>query len=364
MKRGFCILLAVAMVCMTGFIAFGYAALTDTLTLTGTANVKPKPYKGVYITNVEVVSTQNASYANNSYELPTNHITTGDATRSGGSVTYKITVYNNTDVTYWYIGPKLVTSYNQNSLVGANNGITVTTKDHLSDTSQTFNSDDWVPAQTTRDFYVTYTYGSNAQNACSTMINFYFDIRMDAVHDEFLAVLNCVKDPNSYSTLKAALEQVYASTGGMTVTTESHPTLFASMFEDLMVNIDGEERQASIVIRRENLDKDTTTGDDYNGGKANGCEYTLYITTEPLTPGTTPTVYAISYSEGAYRMGDDWYQVGELYEGTAPVLADGTIDYKNWKATYKTYEMADGIEYIVGSTTGGDQYDIMYTMEQ
>ena len=126
MKRGFCILLAVAMVCMTGFIAFGYAALTDTLTLTGTANVKPKPYKGVYITNVEVVSTQNASYANNSYELPTNHITTGDATRSGGSVTYKITVYNNTDVTYWYIGPKLVTSYNQNSLVGANNGITVT----------------------------------------------------------------------------------------------------------------------------------------------------------------------------------------------------------------------------------------------
>ena len=53
MKRGFCILLAVAMVCMTGFIAFGYAALTDTLTLTGTANVKPKPYKGVYITNVD-----------------------------------------------------------------------------------------------------------------------------------------------------------------------------------------------------------------------------------------------------------------------------------------------------------------------
>ena len=69
------------------------------------------------------------------------------------------------------------------------------------------------------------------------------------------------------------------------------------------------------------------------------------------------------YEAGADGMGDDWYQVGELYEGTAPILSDGTIDYKNWIATHKNYEIADGIAYLVGAPNG-DQYDIMKTMEQ
>ena len=109
------------------------------------------------------------------------------------------------------------------------------------------------------------------------------------------------------------------------------------------------------------MDKDATTGD--NGTGNTGCEYTLYITVEPLTPGTRPTVYAIAYSCGADAMGDDWYQVGELYEGTAPILSDGSIDYKNWIATHKNYEISDGIYYLVGAPNG-DQYDIMKTMEQ
>lgn len=363
MKRAYSIILAVALLCMTGFIAIGYAALTDNLSLTGQANVEGKPFKGVYIKSVELVSATNVINSENDFILPTNHVTTADASRSGGSVTYKITVHNNTDVTYWYIGPRCTNDY-QNSLVGTNGGISITTKDRLTDNYQSFNSEDWVPPQTERDFYVTYTYGSNAQNECRTMVNFHFDIRMDAVHDEFLAVLNNTKSPNSYEQLKAVFEQVYTSTGGVSISTESHPEVFASLFEDLMVNIDGVERQASVVIRRENMDNDTTTGDNYNGGRKNGSEYTLYITVEPLTPGTRPTVYAIAYSEGAKAMGDDWYQVGELYEGTAPVRADGTIDYANWIATFKTYEMADGITYNVGQVGGGDQYDIMNKMEQ
>ena len=364
MKKRYTILATVVLLCMTCFLAVGYAALSDNLSLSGDIQSEGKPYRGVYITEVSIESTSNASSLQNTFQLPTNHITTVDATGSGGSITYKITVFNNTDVTYWYIGTRLTTDYNQNSLVGSsNNGIKVVTKDHFRDTSQTFNSEDWIPAQTSRDFYVTYTYGMNAQNACATMINFHFDIKMDAVHDEFLAVLNNDKSTDSYEQLKAVFEQVYASTGAVSISTESHPQVFASLFDDLMVNIDGVEKKASVVIRRENLDDDKTTGDNYNGGQKNGCEYTLYITVEPLTPGSKPTVYAISYSEGANKMGDDWYQVGELYEGTAPVKADGSIDYANWTATHKTYEIADGITYLVGAPNG-DQYDIMKTMEQ
>ena len=49
MKRIYGILMSVAVVFMAFFISFGYAALTDNLSLTGTVNVEGKPYKGVYI---------------------------------------------------------------------------------------------------------------------------------------------------------------------------------------------------------------------------------------------------------------------------------------------------------------------------
>ena len=348
---------------MTYFITVGYAALTDHLSITGTAEVEGKPYQGVYIKSVHMISATNAIYSENDFILPTNHVTTVDASHSGGYVTYEITVHNNTDVTYWYTGPQWSNDYGQNALIGAGGGITITTRDHLSDTYSSFNTEDWVPPQTERVFYVTYTYGANALNPCSTMVNFRFDIHMDAVHDEFLSVLNNIKAPDSYGQLKEVFEQQYAANGSVSISTESHPEVFAGLFEDLMVNIDGVEKQASVVIRRENLDKDGTTGDNYNGGGPGGCEYTLYITVEPLTPGTRPTVYAIAYSEGANGMGDGWYQVGELYEGTAPIRSNGSIDYANWVATEKTYEIADGIEYKVAAPNG-DQYDIMKTMEQ
>ena len=357
------VILTILIVLTTVFICLGYAAISDNLLLSGSAEVEGKPYRGVYIKAVSLVSATNITSNKDEYILPTNHDTEVKVNRSGGSITYKITVHNNTDVTYWYIGQRFSDDYGQNSLLGANNGITVTTKDHQNDSSQTFNSNDWIPAQTERDFYVTYTYGSNAPSISSTLINFLFDIRMDAVHDEFLSVLNNIKAPDSYEQLAAVLNSEYAKDKSMSISTESHPDLFASMFEDLMVNIDGVERQASVVIRRENLDNDVTSGDNYSNNGPKGNEYTLYITVEPLTPGATVTVYAIAYSKGAEGMGSDWYQVGELYEGTAKIGSNGEIDYTTWIATHKNYVMADGISYLVGAPNG-DQYDIMKTMEQ
>lgn len=362
-KRMHGVILASAVLLMTLFIGFGYAALTDNLTVAGSADVEGKPYRGVYIKSVGLVSATNVISTNNGFILPTNHETAVDVRRSGGSITYRITVHNNTDVTYWYIGPRCTNDYGQNAQIAVSNGIQITTKDQPDDPYQSFNSEDWVPPQTERDFYVTYTYGSNAQGVQSTLVNFHFDIRMDAVHDEFLAVLNNTKSQNSYEQLASVFDAQYTSNGSVSISTESHPEVFSALFDDLMVNIDGVDRQAHVVIRRENLDNDTTTGDAYSSGNPRGCEYTLYITVESLTPGTAPTVYAIAYSEGADGMGNQWYQVGELYEGTATVKANGEIDYTTWIAKHKNYEMADGINYLVGAPNG-DQYDIMKTMEQ
>ena len=320
-------------------------------------------YKGVCITSVEVVSTSGASVTDSDFAIPAVHKSTVKPNRNGGSVTYKIKLYNNTDVNYWYIEYDHPTELGQNALVNASQGITITMKDHLSDTAATFDSNDWIPPQTERDVYVTYTYGANAQASCTTSISFRFNVKIDSVQDEFLAILNGTVSKDPYLTLVEIFNSLYAASGKTAISTASHPKVFEDLFGDLKVNIDGEEKTAAVVIRRDNLDNDTVSGDDYSGSGPKGCEYTLYITVESPSPGESATVYAISYSNSASGMGDNWDQVGELYEGTAPVNQDGSIDYENWRASHKVYEIADGISYTVGAPNG-DQYDIMNTMEQ
>jgi len=142
MKRINNTVIAVVLLFMTCCISFGYAALADNLSITGLVQVEGKPYKGVYITSVELVNSSNLSSAENSFVLPTNHVIETNYVRANSFATYKITVFNNTDVTHWYIGPKWDNVYNQNSSIGAYGGITIVTKDQLNDTSLTFNSDD------------------------------------------------------------------------------------------------------------------------------------------------------------------------------------------------------------------------------
>ena len=346
---------------MTALLSIGYSAVADNLHLSGSASVTPAPYKGVYIKSVERVTTNYATSVVNDYTMPTNHQTSVYPNGNGGTVTYKITVYNNTELTYWYAGERYESTYEQNALIG--NGVNIVTKDHQNDTGETFNNDDWIPPETEREFYAVYTYTNKSSTPVSLMVNFHFDLRIDYVHDEFLAVLNNVISPTSYDSLAAVLDSEYKKNGSLSISSTTHPDEFTSFFGDLTVDIDGTMKKATVTIRRENLDKNTTTGDNYQGGGPSGCEYTLYITVENPTPGAVVTVYAIAYSEGADAMGDDWYQVGELYEGTAKINADGSINYSTWVAKAKSYEIADGIVYNVG-LANGDQYDIMKTMEQ
>ena len=358
-----CLALALSVPSILAMWHYASSSVPPTQATLSTHVFEYKEFKGVYIKAVTKVSEASASVQDNGKSIPAVHTTTVTPGGSGGSVTYRVLLHNNTDVTYWYVGTSIDKTVGQNALIGEAGGITVTTKDRQSDSSATFDRQDWLPPKTEREIYVTYTYGANAQRSCQTKIEFKFDIKMDAVHDEFLAVLNDKTLNSKYDWLAGIFDSQYAENGKVSISTETHPEVFAQLFDDLTVNIDGQEKKASVTIRRENLDGDASSGDAYSGSGPSGCEYTLYITVESLTPGTKPTVYAIAYSEGAAGMGENWYQVGELYEGTAPVKADGSIDYENWKAVHKSYEIADGIEYLVGAPNG-DQYDIMNTMEQ
>ena len=93
-----------------------------------------------------MVTSSNAKAGDYSFFEPTNVIAAFSRTSRwrSGSVTYKITVLNNTNYKYTYAGIDYVrnaSGYNGNSYIS--NGITITTKDNQNDSSATFNTNDF-----------------------------------------------------------------------------------------------------------------------------------------------------------------------------------------------------------------------------
>ena len=354
-------------------LVIGYAAVCENLSITGSASYENEQFEGVYISDASILSQTSVSNVSFEYKTPTNfQVTVGSAT-SGGKVTFKITVHNNTDVTYWYAGDKYLAEYASNSLIGSSTGITIVTKDQPNDSAESFNTEDWIPPQTYRDFYVTYSFGSSARGTTTTLVNYAFEIRIDAVHDQFLAALNDKILGGGYSQLTEAFDGKYINNGGTIISNiGSEEAVFDSLFgNDLKINIDGEEKPVTVMVRRENVDKKTATGDTYPGSNApTGCEYTLYITVDDLDKASgRVTVYAITYTCGA---DGKWYQIGELYEGTCEMSNkdydpstpeyEASFDLYNWVATQKTYNVTENISYKVGYPQGTD-YDKLFKLE-
>lgn len=356
----------------TIFISIGYAALTDNFWIEGQVSVTPKPYQGVYIYNAKVILNNNVKDASFDYTKPTNFKNKLTPNQNGATITYEITVHNNTDMTYWYLGTKYLEDYGSNSLIGATNGVFITTKDTNELNSTLFDTSDWVPAQTFRTFYVTYRFGSNVQKQIEMLINFEFGLHMESVQDEFLKILNDKVSDNGYKYLEKAFSDKYKENGSQTIANIGDETeLFDTMLgRNLTVNIDGEEKPVTIMINRKDVDGDENSGDSYVGnGAPSGCEYTIYLTVEDLkNPGGQVTVYAVSYTCGPDGM---FYQIGELYEGHCTVedydktdtVYNGAFNLDGWKATAKEYSVTDLITYKVGYEQGTN-FDKMNTIEE
>lgn len=364
--------LSVLLLLLSLFLTVGYAALTDNPMISGDATVEARPFVGVYIFEVAVYSRSNGVTDSFAFYKPTAFTQTVSTTRVGVSITYKITFHNNSDVTYWYIGRDFMSEVDSNSLIGQTNGITITTKDHPEDTYETFNEGDWIPPHTYRDVYVTYTYGSNATGGKTTLVNFLFGLHMDSIHDKFLVALNDSTPGGGYDIISEAFDEQYRETGSRVISNVGEEKeMFDRLFgENLTITVDDQEVPVTVMVRRENVDA-RDTGDDYIGGS--GCEYSVYITVDPLdSPTGEALVYVVSYSNGGVGgSGDSWYQLGQLYEGTAKRVdydstepgVQGAFDPYSWVATPNRYEAADDISYLVGQEQG-DQYDKLKTLEQ
>jgi hypothetical protein len=357
------IIFAITLLFSSLFVGLGYAALTQELSIGGTIDSEPPKKVGFYISNVEVSSSSNTQILDHKIFSPT-ILSTEFNINNGGSITFKVTVTNDTNLTYWYDELQYIPDNEDNSYI-QDSVITIITKDKENETTLTFDSHDWVPALSSRDYYVTYTSNRTLSNI-KLSVNFHFENRLDFVHDEFSELLN---NPTSYEILSNAFNENYAETGSTVLgNVGDDKALFDQLFgENLTLNVDGVEKPVTIMIQREDVNN-SNSGDNYEPSGPKGCEYTIYITTDNVdVPGSKPTVYAITYTQNDQG---EWHQIAQLYEGTAlsedydltNSTYDGAFDVDTWRATAKVYELAPGIDYNVGYQNG-DQYDIIKTLE-
>ena len=379
------VVLCAALSLMFGFMCFGYAELTDTLTIKGSAEIEIP--SGLFITNIVEKSSSRLDVKTASYAP---YSTTVDCSLSksennrAGSVTYEITVLNNTTREYAYRN-----LYYQTSASGYNNGsISTSNSDNKIGVVTNFPNGKIVAPGEYLTFEVTYTLGSSSyyfpsRNTYKTLINYQFGINVDSeaeavnvVHEKFLDILNTT---STYNTLVDVLDNKfdgsqewtsnYVGNVGSATSDDSMAvnTLFAGQ---LQLVINGQTKPATVLIKHENLDNNRNTGDDYvatntsNGGvfRGYGCEMTLYLTTDDLNePYGYAPVYVSVFTCDRDANGNivsDWYLIGETYLGSANIVGykgenggTGSFVTDNWKSDAGRYEVTENYSYYVAKDT-------------
>lgn len=359
------------------FVGIGYAAISNTISVLGTADVEIP--SGLFITDIKIKSSGNLDYQTVSY---LDYTTTVNAKiskqnrNSTGNVVYEITVLNNTAYEYAYRGLYYTTSYGNNSYVATSNsssrlGVVVN-----------FPNGRIVKPGERLTFTATYTIGRSVSNSLNldTLLNYQFGINVDSidkaadiVHEKFLNILNTT---STYQQLVDALDDKfdgnqewtsnYIGNVGNAVDNDmmTVETLFAGQLT-MMVN--GQAQKAWVIIKHENLDENIKTGDDYTlnynqYGEVThqGCEMTLYMTTDSLSQanGWAP-VYATVFTCDRDDDGNiisKWYKVGDTYSGQANIVGyrgesggTGSFVTDNWKSYSSTYSVADNYSYSISA---------------
>lgn len=349
------------------FSCVGYAAVSGNLSISGSASVDltPELTEGVHITNAELTSGNGSvtSYSN------TTLISVADP--STGSVTFGVTITNNTLYTQYFHGieydenlyPDLEMTY---ELEGLTVGDTLDPRTESVLDSVTFN------------FTVT---GLNGQ---MPVVDFVFDVTaptpegggeggdddgddggevaVQGAAGKFSEILN---NPTDYGSLITGMETVpdgrYNDSyiGNVIGSSGADSKLINGLFTEpadngaeinyLTLQFGDEKIPVTAMIKREDLDGNSATGDE------DGREMTLYLTPEnPSTeePGngqanfgdTRVDVYAIIFTKGVGTNGK-WVQLGEMYTGLATpnnYSGSGTANSFNtdtWMLSESVYDL-------------------------
>lgn len=249
------------------------------------------------------------------------------------NVVVEVTFYNNTTTSYYYDKTETVSSNNE----------------QISFTVSGIEKGEEIPGHSYKTVEVRFAYsGGTSVAAALKELHFKFvvdkngiaDIVARTAVDRFRDILNNVAFDGSYQTLENAMNNRSGFNKASAVTyignvagsssndSQVIQTLFGEEFMSMDLDGDGKEEPITMMIKRENLDGNTATGDDYTysysswGGSrqetVEGAEMTLYITATDLgnvSNGRSVVVYAAAFTklEGA----DVWTDLVPLTKGTA-----------------------------------------------
>ena len=372
MKKWLKIVFGIAFSFMFLFISIGYAALTDTLSIWGKVDVTVP--EGLFIVDIREKGNPSGISVNERSYLPLTTTVDSLLRRSSGtgSVTYIIKVFNNTKRTYAYRD-----IYYQTSLSGYNgqNYISKTNNRSMIGVITNFPNGTKVEPGEYLEFEATYTVGSGLSSRTSyrTLINFQFGINVESVEEAREAIiekfLNILNSTETYTTLCERIDDKFNGAewssnyiGNVTGSYSDDSTTVNELFAgQLQMYIDGQNKPVTVMIKRENVDGDQTTGDTYTAVNGNtsftgrGCEFTLYMTTDVLDRKTEPEIYAAVYTcdQAADGSLGEWYLTGEHYYGTATINSydggtnTGSFDTGTWRSYDRTYTPIEGYSYRI-----------------
>ncbi|MBR6680446.1 MAG: hypothetical protein IKL59_04215 [Clostridia bacterium] len=381
------IIFAIALSFAFVFMAFGYASLTDDLSIEGSGQLVPK--EGFFISDVVQASGSGGSFDEQACMFVDTTVNSTVNVGQNETVILDITVFNNTDVEYGYDAVMRPASDGQN-YVYTNEGIIF----RLHGLKRPHTVDGVMDNDVTRiavgatytfqiEFYHDPDYTGTVQTGLQSVLNFIFKpfeeidpdqstAPIEGALDQFASILNNGTDYNALTNEMAnnyggglldsanTLTYVGNVAGSKEDDTETLEKLFNGQ---LRINLDGKDTDVTVMIKRENVDGNTTTGDhytysDWRGRETtvSGCEMTLYMTSAQykdesgkyiLQNGDTVTVYAVVFTRQATG---EWYQLGDMYKGQTTVngyeapwyTGSGSFNTDNWRSSETYYNVGSG----------------------
>ncbi len=239
------------------------------------------------------------------------------------TVTVEVVLYNETNVSYYYDTTETVSTNNEK--------ITYT----VSGIAQK----DEIAAGSYVTVTLTFAYdGDQSATALLSELNLKFTVDKDSIGEvvaqgavgAFEAILNteqpyntlinAMNDQGSTWNKGSAVTYIGNVSGAEDDDSSTITQLFTEEFMQADLDGDGVTEPITMMIKRENIDGNTHTGDDYSYTSwgttttVRGVEMTLYITSEEIGNNDI-VVYAVVFTK--YENSTEWTQIVPLTKGTA-----------------------------------------------
>jgi hypothetical protein len=337
LKKVICVV-AFSFVCL--LYPIGYAQLTNNLLVNTSVSITPP--STVYITDVMVSEASGVSENKTVINYYSTTLVSSSVVLGNNKSSYivmQIAVFNNTTETYGFSAVKYAI------------GESTYDNDNISIELLDIKVRDQILAKQTLYFHVKFYYKDNNidNNVLNSMIQYEFlpineipeDSGQIVAADAMQRFEQILNTPTSHNELKNQLDDYKNNDrlnssyiGNLTGSSEEDLLLVEGLFEDkLLININGVQTEITLMIKRENLDGDKSTGDE------NGNEMTIYMTTNSLNNMLTRVkVYAATYTK--LSDSEKWIQIGGLFEGDARVngydgslFGTGSFNTDTWEST-------------------------------